>query len=234
MALEDIHPVQLKSRMLEGGTRSLRPINGYVVVERAPATRTFGLIVGVVNEASSFDVLLSTVLSISDSANVRTKKGPLKVGDKVLSVRVVNRRVDDIDSRTADGNRIAFLPGEHVLCRVDSDELLPTNDMILISAQPDRRMVGSIEVLGASSLEILSSEILSTGPDVKYGESGQYACHRKIDGVGLDSWEIVKKYGSSLKLIRQKSILGIADVELEPNPNGEQNTDYIAPVYKGL
>jgi hypothetical protein len=235
MALDTVQAIELKSASIDGGLRKLKPINEYVVVDRAPSTRYFGMIIGVTDEKfGGFDVLLSKVLSISDRSVVNTRKGPLKVGDQVLSVKVVNRRVDDIDARTDDGGRISFLPAEHVLCVVEDTELLPTNDLYLVSMMPDRRMFGSIEVLGNDKLEILSSEILSSGPKTVYGEPGMYALHRKIDGVQVDSFEIRKRFGANLKLIREKSLLGIATDALDDNPPGETNADQVHVPYKGL
>jgi len=233
MSLSDITPVTLKSRMIDGGTREMRPINNYVVVEREPATRMFGVIIGVASDGS-FDVQLSKVLSISDKVKCNTRKGPLKVGDRVLSVKVVNRRVEDIDLRTEDNNKIGLLDATHCLAVVTDVEILPCNDLILVSAQPDSRMVGSLVFLGNDSLDMHSSKIISTGPDVEYGEPGMYSAHPKVNGVAIDSAEIRRKFGHNLKLIREKSTHAVSTEKLEDDPSLENNPDFVPPQVRGL
>ena len=63
MSIEDVVAVPLKSRLVDGGTKYLKPIQNFILVEREPDVRNFGRIIGVTS-ASSFDVTLSKVLSI--------------------------------------------------------------------------------------------------------------------------------------------------------------------------
>lgn len=227
MSIEDVTPVTLKSRLLEGGTRHLYPINDTVVVEREPATRAFGLIIGVSTD-NTFDIQLSKVLSVASRVKVATRNGPLKVGDRILSVRVVNKRNDSIDARTDDNNSISFLNSEHVLAVVDDENIWPAQDLLLISAQPDRRMVGQLEILGSSNLEMHSSEIISIGPNVDCGaEPGLFAVHLRINGCALDSHEIRRRFGHNLKLIRQKSLHAISTAPIVDDPTLENNPDYV-------
>ena len=234
MSLNDIVPVTIKSRMLDGATRQLRPINAQLVCAAEPAVRAFGLIIGVSSD-SSFDVQLSRVLSISDRVKVATRNGPVKIGDRVLSVRVINKAADSVEARSEDGERLTFIPEEHILAIVTDDELIPTSDLYLISAQPDRRMVGSIEVIGSKNLEMHSSKILACGPLTTYGEPGMYAVHAHVMGVKLDSFEVRRRFGTDLKLIREKSLHAVSTAPIDDDPTCENNPDPLpVPMPRGL
>ena len=227
MSIQDVVAVPLKSRLLDGGTKYLKPIQNFILVEREPDVRSFGRIIGVTS-ASSFDVTLSRVLSISDRAKVSTKRGPLAIGDRVLSVRVIQTRVEDIELRTdEDNNKVSFIPDEHVLAVVTDNELLPANDLYLLKAMPDRRMYGLIELIGSANLEMHSSEILSCGPLTSYGEPGNFAVHLRVNGVEIDSDPIKRRFGSGLKLIREKSLHGLSFSKIDDSPELEQNPDYV-------
>lgn len=226
-------PVKIKSRFIDGGVRILRPIGKRLIVEREPAIQSYGVIIGVANEGS-VDVTISKVLSMSDDCDLRTRKGPVKIGDRVLAVRVVNRRSDSIEARSEDGQAIAFLPAEHALAVMTDEEILPINDLLLVEAAPDRRMVGAIEMVGYSSTDVHSSKVLATGPDVVHGEPGQFSIHIKINGVEIDSPNIKRRFGSNLKLIREKSTMGISHAPVEDDPTLESNPDPTREPHRGL
>jgi hypothetical protein len=152
-------------------------------------------------------------LAVGVKAKIATRDGKLKPGDRVLSVRVVNKRLDDIDMRLGDtAEKIGFIPTEHVLAIVTDEGVLPCNDVLLTEAAPDRKKYQNIILTGADSLDLHTCKILATGPDVTQAEAGEYAIAPSRFGVAIDSFEIKKKYGA-LKLIKEKSVTGVANTK---------------------
>lgn len=192
----------------ESPIKHLRPINNNILLEREQGTKTFGLIEVPDGWSSTWDIQFGRVLAVGAKARAATRNGPLKAGDRVLSVRVVNKKVDSTDIRTERGGKVAFLPDEHALAVVTDTEILPINDVCLVRTPDHLEKKGLIELVGNDNLEVMPSLVLATGPDVKQLEVGQYAIHIKVNGVAIDSFEIRKSFGRSLKLIKEKSIHG--------------------------
>lgn len=220
--------VKSLSEYAETKYHSIRPINDNVMVARETGSKSLGLITIINQESNSIDVHISRVLAMGTRAKVSTKEGKIKPGDRVLSVKVVNKRVDDIDMRTADSaEKIGFIPQEHVLAVVTDEGILPCNDVILTEATPDRKRYQSITLFGNDSLEIHTCKILAVGPDVSQAVPGEYAVAPSRFGVAIDSFEVRKKFGT-LKLIKEKSVTGVAntnDVEGQAYPEQMKSID---------
>lgn len=161
------------------------------------------------------DVQISKILSISDKVNIATKERPLQIGDRILSVRVVTKKIDSIEMRSESGSRIGFIPDEHVLAVVTDEAIVPVGDRVLVEAQHDVREYGRILMLGADSLDVHAGKVLAVGPKVVCLEPGEYAIHPRRYGVELDSFELRKKYGSNLKILRERDISGAGDTYVE-------------------
>jgi co-chaperonin GroES (HSP10) len=219
-------PVVVKSRFLEGGTRIVRPVGRRLIVRREPAIQSYGVIIAVSGN-DTVDITTSEVLSVSDDADVRTRNGPVQVGQKVLAVRVVNKRSDSLETRDEGGDAISFLAAEHVLATIDDDAITPCNDFLLIEANEDRRMVGSIMLVGAENTMVQSCKIVSTGPDVKHGEPGEYAVAPKISGVALDAPGIRRRFGGGLKILKERSMYGVSIIPTSDSPECESWGDSI-------
>lgn len=212
------HAVSVFSRSSGKEERKLRPIGPYLLVKPQAGQFTYGGLIAIVGD-QNVDVLISEVLSASPKAKAQYTRGNetrnVGRGDRVLSVRVANKKVDSIDMRTESGDKVAFLEDLHVLAVVADDAIYPCNDLYLVKAQGDRRMIGGLEIFDKDSLLIESCEILAAGPNCDCAEVGEFTVAPTRFGVTVDSIEIRKRFSSNLKLIRQSSVTGIGSAPVE-------------------
>ena len=215
-------PVTIKSRFIDGGTRIVRPVGRRLIVRREPSIQSYGLIVGVSGN-DTIDLTISEVLSLSDDSVVRTRNGDVVPGQKVLSVRVVNKRSDALELLDDENDAISFLAAEHVLAVINDEAIEPCGDFLLIEAAEDKRMVGSIMLVGADNTTVQSCKIIATGPDVKYGEPGQYAVAPKVSGVALDAPGIRRRFGGCLRILKERSMYGVSIIPTDSDCAGLEN-----------
>lgn len=212
--------------------RNLRPIGDNLLVEWENGSRMFGTLEIPGGFERGWDIQFGKVLAVGTKAKANTRNGPVKYGDRVIYVRSVNKKVDSVDIRSERGGKVAFLKDIHALALVTDEEIVPINNVCLVRMPEAVERKSLIFLTKSDSLDILPCKILATGPDVNQLEVGEWAIAPKVNGVEIDSFELRKRFGLSLKLIKQESIEGAASTnEVEGFSHG---ASFAEPVAKRL
>ena len=181
-------------------TVHIRPTAENVLVERSPSERIHNGII--MPFSDNWNIQVSKVLAIGPRVT------GLRVGDSVVHIKVIGRRVDDKELETKAGKRVWLMKSDDCLAVLDVEtgSLKPTADRLLVRLPPDQRELGSgIVIVEEESLLIKVSQVLGIGPKVKEVKSGDNVIHHKIEPVRIDDPELTSKFGERLGIIKEET-----------------------------